>query len=178
MGAQTTTNQAFTTGSSSLKIFATGGTFDKHYDEASGTLGFTAGSHLEKILTRARVTHPHTLDVLPLLDSNDMDADYRADLLRRCREAAEQRFLVIHGTDTIVETARLLAAAGLKKTIVLTGAMVPYSISESDALFNLGYAMAIANTMPVGVYVAMNGCCFTWDNVVKNREKGQFEVLR
>ncbi len=160
----------------SLRVIATGGTFDKHYDELTGTLGF-ARSHLPAVLERTRMTIPVALEVLPLLDSLDMhDAD-RQRVLAACQAAAETAIVIVHGTDTMRETAAVLGAASLGKTVVLTGAMIPYAIANSDALFNLGFATAAAQTLPPGVYVAMNGKVFTWDNVTKNRAAGVFQAL-
>lgn len=158
-----------------LRIIATGGTFDKHYDEISGQLAF-AKSHLPEVMRRARITVPHALETLPLLDSLDMrDADRRR-VLDACRAAAESAIVIIHGTDTMRETAQVLGAAALGKTIVLTGAMIPYEIAGSDALFNFGFAAGVAQTLPTGVYVAMNGQVFAWDSVRKNRTAGVFEA--
>lgn len=160
----------------SLRILATGGTFDKHYDELTGTLGF-AESHLPAVLARTRMTIPVALEVLPLLDSLDMQDADRARVLAACQRADEAAIVIVHGTDTMRETAAVLGAAGLAKTVVLTGAMIPYSIANSDALFNLGFATAAAQTLPPGVYVAMNGQVFSWDNVTKNRAAGVFQAL-
>jgi L-asparaginase len=160
----------------SLRIIATGGTFDKHYDELTGTLGF-ADSHLPAALARTRMTVRVELEQLPLLDSLDMmDAD-RQRVLASCRVAAEPAIVIIHGTDTMRETAGVLGPAALGKTIVLTGAMIPYEIANSDALFNLGFASGVAQVLPPGVYVAMNGQVFAWDKVTKNRAAGVFEPL-
>lgn len=156
-----------------LKIIATGGTFDKRYNELNGSLGF-AESHLPDIIKRARLTTPVALDASHLLDSLDMvDAD-RQRILVSCQEAQEKAIVIIHGTDTMRETAHVLGAANLNKVIVFTGAMVPYDIANSDALFNLGFACGVAQVLPVGVYVAMNGQIFNWDNVQKNRAAGVF----
>jgi L-asparaginase len=157
-----------------LRLIATGGTFDKHYNELNGTLGF-ANSHLPEVIQRSRMTISVALDVLPLQDSLDMvDAD-RARILAACVAATEQAIVIVHGTDTMPETAAVLGAAALNKTIVLTGAMIPYAIANSDALFNLGLACGVAQTLAPGVYVAMNGQVFTWNNVTKNRAAGVFE---
>ena len=160
----------------SLRIIATGGTFDKHYDELSGTLGF-GDSHLPAALARARMTVPVALELLPLLDSLDMQDADRQRVLAGCRAAGENAIVIIHGTDTMRETAAVLGAAELGKTVVLTGAMIPYEIANSDALFNLGFASGVAQTLPAGVYVAMNGRVFAWDNVTKNRAAGVFQPL-
>lgn len=159
-----------------LRIIATGGTFDKHYNELDGTLGFAA-SHLPQVLARSRMTIPVALEVLTLLDSLDMhDAD-RERVLTSCAAAAERAIVIVHGTDTMKDTAAVLGAASLAKTIVLTGAMIPYAFANSDAMFNLGFAAAAAQTLPAGVYVAMNGQVFAWDNVIKNRSAGVFQPL-
>jgi len=160
----------------SLRIIATGGTFDKHYDELTGTLGF-ADSHLPAVLARSRMTIPVALEILPLLDSLDMQDTDRARVLAACRAAAENAIVIVHGTDTMKETAAVLGAAALGKTVVLTGAMIPYAIANSDALFNLGCATAAAQILPAGVYVAMNGQVFAWDNVTKNKAAGVFQPL-
>ena len=160
----------------SLRIIATGGTFDKHYDELTGTLGF-ADSHLPAVLARSRMTIPVALEILPLLDSLDMQDTDRARVLAACRAAAENAIVIVHGTDTMKETAAVLGAAALGKTVVLTGAMIPYAIANSDALFNLGCATAAAQILPAGVYVAMNGQMFAWDNVTKNKAAGVFQPL-
>ena len=159
-----------------LRLIATGGTFDKHYNELNGVLGF-AESHLPEVIKRSRMTVPVALDVLPLLDSLEMgDAD-RERVLTTCQAASEKAIVIVHGTDTMRETAAVLGAAGLDQTVVLTGAMIPYSIAKSDALFNLGFACGVAQVLPAGVYVAMNGQVFPWDNVTKNRSAGVFQGL-
>ncbi|MES2127732.1 MAG: asparaginase domain-containing protein [Pseudomonadota bacterium] len=160
----------------SLRIIATGGTFDKHYNELTGVLGF-ADSHLPEVLARARLTIPVQLEVLPLLDSLDMQDGDRARVLASCQAASEKAIVIVHGTDTMPETAAVLGAANLGQAIVLTGAMIPYSIANSDALFNLGLACGVAQTLAPGVYVAMNGQVFAWDNVKKNRAVGVFQPL-
>ena len=160
----------------SLRIIATGGTFDKHYDELTGKLGF-ADSHLPEVLARTRMTVPVALEVLPLLDSLDMQDSDRARVLAACQAAPETSIVIVHGTDTMKETAGVLGPVALDKTVVFTGAMIPYSIAKSDALFNLGFATAAAQCLPPGVYVAMNGQVFAWDNVTKNRAAGVFQPL-
>ena len=159
-----------------LRIVATGGTFDKHYNELTGILGFSE-SHLPDVIRRTRMTVPVELDVLPLLDSLDMQDADRARVLDACQRASEQSIVIIHGTDTMRETAAVLGAASLGKTIVLTGAMIPYEIANSDALFNLGVAVGVAQVLQAGVYVAMNGQVFPWDNVQKNKAAGVFQTL-
>lgn len=159
-----------------LRIIATGGTFDKHYNELNGSLGF-ADSHLPQAIAQSRMTVDPQLELLPLLDSLDMQDVDRQRVLGACSAAPEKAIVIIHGTDTMKETAAVLGAATLEKAIVLTGAMIPYEIANSDALFNLGFACGVAQILPPGVYVAMNGKVFAWDNVQKNRSAGVFQTL-
>jgi L-asparaginase len=159
-----------------LRLIATGGTFDKHYNELNGVLGFSE-SHLPAVIKRARLTIPVELEVLPLLDSLDMQDADRQRVLAACQAASEKAIVIVHGTDTMPQTAAVLGAAHLGKTVVLTGAMIPYEIANSDALFNLGFACGVAQTLAPGVYVAMNGQVFAWNNVTKNRAAGVFEPL-
>jgi L-asparaginase len=157
-----------------LRILATGGTFDKRYDPTTGVLGF-GETHLHEIVARARVAEPVQVEVV--MDSLDMVDEHRQRVLAACRAAPESALVVVHGTDTMVETARVLADARLPKTIVLTGAMVPYALADSDASFNLGAAVGFARSLAPGVWVAMNGLAHVWSNVRKNRERGVFEQL-
>lgn len=157
-----------------LRIIATGGTFDKHYDEIKGALVFGT-SHLPDALRRARIVQPVSLEALPFLDSLDMQDADRQRILGACQSAIESMLVVIHGTDTMPETAQVLGLANMAKTVVLTGAMIPYEIDGSDALFNLGFACGVAQTLAPGVYVAMNAQVFAWDKVRKNRTAGVFE---
>ena len=159
-----------------LRLIATGGTFDKHYNELNGVLGF-AESHMPEVIKRARLTIPVELQVLPLLDSLDMQDPDRQRVLDACQASSEKAIVIVHGTDTMPQTAAELGAAKLGKTVVLTGAMIPYEIANSDALFNLGFACGVAQTLAPGVYVAMNGQVFAWNNVTKNRAAGVFEPL-
>jgi L-asparaginase len=158
-----------------LRLITTGGTFDKRYDPIKGALGF-ADSHLDTIVTQARMLGPVATEVLMLIDSLDMNDSHRQQILAACKAADEIQMVIVHGTDTMVETAAVLGAAQLGKTIVLTGAMVPFEVAASDALFNLGYAVAAARLAPPGVYVAMNAQLFAWDRVQKNRVLGRFEA--
>jgi len=158
----------------SLRIIATGGTFDKRYDLLTGQLVF-GESVIAKALARARVTVPISFQPLFALDSLDMQDRHRDDLLAACQQSPEARIVIIHGTDTMQQSAEVLGRAALPSTIVLAGAMVPYEIDNSDALFNLGYAMAAATLCPPGVTIAMNGRLFPWDDVIKNRAAGVFE---
>ncbi len=158
-----------------VRIIITGGTFDKYYDEIKGELTFK-NTHLPEILRRARVTLPLELELNQLIDSLYMTDEHRQRILASCQQAPEENIVIIHGTDTMVETARLIGAAGLPKTIVLTGAMIPYAVTGSDSLFNLGFSVAAAQLLPQGVYIGMNGRVFPWDDVRKNREQGVFEL--
>lgn len=157
-----------------IRIIITGGTFDKHYDEIRGNLTFK-GTHLPEILKVARCSVPIEVELNQLIDSLDMHAANRQQVLESCRRAPEEHIVITHGTDTMVETAGVLGAAGLEKTIVLTGAMVPYVFNNSDAVFNLGCAVTAVQILPRGVYIAMNGRVFPWDDVRKNKELGIFE---
>ena len=159
-----------------IRVLVTGGTFDKEYDELGGRL-FFKDTHLPEMLRLARCRVPVQVETLMMIDSLDMTGDDRARVVERCRGCDEDRLVITHGTDTMVETAQALKAAGLGKTVVLTGAMVPYAFGSSDGLFNLGSALSFAQVLPPGVYVAMNGRCFPGDRVRKNRAGGIFEDL-
>jgi L-asparaginase len=162
-----------------IRLFVTGGTFDKEYDERNGTLYFK-DTHLRDMLKLGRCLLDVEVRTLMMIDSLDMDEEDREVILSQCRKCDNARIVVTHGTDTMEQTARLLGEhlddAGLAgKTIILTGAMIPYAFGSSDGLFNLGSALAFAQSLPPGVYVAMNGRYFAWDNVRKNRDAGVFE---
>jgi L-asparaginase len=164
-----------------IRIFVTGGTFDKRYDELNGSLSF-GDTHLPEMLRLGRSRVEVSVRTLMMIDSLDMtDAD-RAIVVDQCRAAAESQIVVTHGTDTMVDTAHALAgameleASAERKTIVLTGAMVPYAFGSSDGLFNLGSALSFVQVLPAGVYIAMNGRCFAWDRVRKNKQTGFFEA--
>ena len=160
-----------------IRIFVTGGTFDKEYNEQNGTL-FFKDTHLPEMLRLGRCRVEVAVRTLMMVDSLDMSDAERALIVDQCRQAPESRIVVTHGTDTIVDTARALAKAfadGSSKTIVLTGAMVPYAFGSSDGLFNLGSALSFVQVLRGGVYIAMNGRCLHWDRVQKNRETGTFE---
>ena len=159
-----------------IRIFVTGGTFDNTYDEIRGVLSFE-DTHLQEMLTLGRSRVDVTVRTLMMVDSLDMtDAD-RELIVRNCVQSAESRIVITHGTDTMVETARAIAAGVAGKTVVLTGAMIPYAFGSSDGLFNLGSALSFAQVLPPGVYVAMNGQHFPWDQVRKNRTTGAFERI-
>ena len=156
-----------------VRLLVTGGTFDKEYDEIRGVLHFRR-THVHEMLRLGRCRLDAPVQVLMLKDSLLMtDAD-RARILRACRRAKETRLVVTHGTDTMAETAACLARGLTGKTVVLTGAMRPYRVGSSDGLFNLGSALSFAQALPPGVFVAMNGLCFPWDDVRKDRRRGIF----
>ncbi len=159
-----------------IRILVTGGTFDKEYNELNGTLFFRRTS-LDHMLERGRCRLNVTIEVLMMKDSLDMSEADRAQIVQACRACAEQRVVITHGTDTMVETAHAISSNVPNKTIVLTGAMIPYAFGSSDGLFNLGSALSFVQALPPGVYIAMNGRVFPWNNVRKNREAGVFETL-
>ena len=159
-----------------IRIFVTGGTFDKTYDEIRGRLAF-GDTHLPEMLKLGRSRVEVSIRTLMMIDSLEMtDAD-RDVIVRNCAHCAESQIVVTHGTDTMVETAAALARGITGKTIVLTGAMIPYDFGSSDGLFNLGSALSFVQVLPAGVYIAMNGQHFAWDRVRKNRETGVFEPV-
>jgi L-asparaginase len=160
-----------------IRVIITGGTFDKEYNELDGTL-FFKNTHLPEMLTLGRSRVDVIITSLMMIDSLDMTDEHRSKIIRECRNAEEERVVITHGTDTMEVTARALGEAKLSKTIVLTGALVPYKFGSSDGLFNLGSALAFVQTLSHGVYIAMNGRYFRWDNVRKNRKTGMFEEMR
>jgi L-asparaginase len=162
-----------------IRILVTGGTFDKEYNELAGALAFQ-NTHVPEMLRLGRCRLEASISTLMMIDSLDMTAADRARIVDACRTSEEPRIVVTHGTDTMVDTAQALASANQKaieKTIVLTGAMVPYAFGSSDGLFNLGSALSFAQVLQPGVYIAMNGRCFEWNRVRKNRETGVFEAI-
>jgi L-asparaginase len=161
----------------SIRLFVTGGTFDKEYDEINGRL-FFKDTHLSEMLKLGRAKIAVEVRTLMMIDSLDMTDDDRALIVKSCRSANEDRIVITHGTDTMEQTARALGQAGLNKTIVLTGAMIPYAFGSSDGLFNLGGAIAFVQALPRGVYVAMNGRYFPWDNVTKDKSTGEFREIK
>jgi L-asparaginase len=160
----------------SVRILITGGTFDKEYDEITGMLYFK-DTHMREILDLGRSKLDVKIRTLMLVDSLDMTNDDRAVILDNCKRVSEDQIVITHGTDTMTETAKVIAEANLEKTIVLTGAMIPYKFGSSDGLFNFGGALAFAQALPYGVYIAMNGRYFDWDKVRKNRNTGVFEEI-
>ena len=159
-----------------IRILVTGGPFDKEYNERDGTLYFK-DTHIGEMLRLGRSRVEVTIRTVMMIDSLEMtDAD-RALIVQNCLQSEEERIVVTHGTDTMTETAAELARAITEKTVVLTGAMIPYAFGSSDGLFNLGSALSFVQALPPGVYIAMNGKCFPWDRVRKNRERGEFEEM-
>ena len=151
-----------------LRIFATGGTFDKIYNQADGGLIFNE-THLNKMLEDYKNKVDVDIETIMLIDSLDMTNNHRQEILNKCKSCKEDMIVITHGTDTMVDTAKLLGRKIKDKTIVLTGAMIPYSFVKSDAHFNLGCAMSLAQALPKGVYITMHGKVFDYDNVKKNK---------
>jgi L-asparaginase len=160
-----------------VQIFVTGGTFDKEYNYITGEL-FFKDTHLKAMLERGRCSIDFDVKTLMMMDSLKMtDAD-RQIITYSCQQSEHDKILITHGTDTMVKTASVIAAAKIPKTIVLTGAMVPYAFgTSSDGFFNLGSAMAFVQMLPHGVYVVMNGRYFDWQKVKKNTQTGNFEEI-
>lgn len=159
------------------RIFITGGTFDKEYNEITGKLYFN-DTHLHDLLDMGRSKVPVEIRTLMMVDSLEMTDQDRELIAHQCNQSEENKIVITHGTDTMGETARVLAEKVKNKTIILTGAMIPIKFGSSDGLFNLGSALAFAQTLPSGVYVAMNGRYFNWDNVRKNKQTGIFEEIK
>ena len=161
-------------GGERIKIFATGGTFDKEYNELTGEL-FFLNTHVRDMLKLGRCLVEVDVEVLMMIDSLQMTDVEREVIRRRCAECPETRIVITHGTDTMEQTAAVLGQSISGKTIVLTGAMVPYQFGSSDGMFNLGTALAFVQALDQGVFVAMNGQCFPWDIVRKDKLRGIFE---
>ena len=161
----------------SVKIIITGGTFDKEYNELSGQL-FFKDTHMSELLSKGRCKLDVEIRTLMMIDSLEMTEADRNLIAENCIKASEDKIVITHGTDTMADTARVLATRIKNKTIILTGAMIPIKFGSSDGLFNLGCALAFVQTLPQGVYVAMNGRYFNWDNVRKNRQTGAFEEIK
>jgi len=159
-----------------IRILVTGGTFDKEYDELTGRLYFK-DTHVAEMLRLGRSRVEVTIRTVMMIDSLEMtDAD-RGLIVQNCAQSPEDRIVITHGTDTMTDTAAAIAHAISGKTIVLTGAMIPYAFGSSDGLFNLGSALSFVQVLPPGVYIAMNGKAFPWDRVQKDRERGEFEEI-
>ena len=160
-----------------IRIFITGGTFDKEYNELNGQLYFK-DTHLSDLLEMGRSKVPVEIRTLMMVDSLEMTDEDRELIVRQCNNCDETQIVITHGTDTMADTATILGKAIKHKTIILTGAMIPIKFGSSDGLFNLGSALAFAQALPFGVYVAMNGRYFNWDNVRKNKQTGVFEEIK
>ena len=158
------------------KIFITGGTFDKEYNEITGELYFKS-SHMYELLELGHCRLDVDIETLMMVDSMEMSKTERNYIIQKCVEEPVQRIVITHGTDTMVETARMLADAIQDKTIVLTGAMIPVKFGSSDGLFNMGSALSFVQALPLGIYIAMNGQIFNQENVKKNQKMGIFEEL-
>lgn len=161
-----------------IQLLVTGGTFDKEYNMITGKLFFKE-THLPKMFERGRCTVDIDVRTLMMVDSLEMTDTDREIILHNCRRSTKDRIIITHGTDKMVATASYLAEKGVAdKTIILTGAMIPYAFgTSSDGFFNLGSALAFAQTLPVGVYIVMNGRYYHWNEVVKNTKTGFFEEL-
>lgn len=160
-----------------IRIFITGGTFDKEYNEITGQLYFN-DTHMHDLLEMGRCKADVEIRTLMMIDSLEMSAEDRELIVHQCNQCEETQIVITHGTDTMAETAKIIADKVKDKTVVLTGAMIPIKFGSSDGLFNLGSALAFAQSLPAGVYVAMNGRYFKWDNVRKNKQTGIFEELK
>ena len=160
-----------------IRIFITGGTFDKEYNELNGQLYFK-DTHLSDLLEMGRSKAPVEIRTLMMVDSLEMTDEDRELIIRQCNNCEETQIVITHGTDTMADTATVLGKAIQHKTIILTGAMIPIKFGSSDGLFNLGSALAFAQALPFGIYVAMNGRYFNWDNVRKNKQTGVFEEIK
>ena len=159
-----------------IQIFVTGGTFDKEYNYITGELYFK-DTHLKEMLVRGRCTIDFDVKTLMMIDSLKMTEADRQIMVYHCTHCETDKILLTHGTDTMVKTAENLAQYNFPKTIVLTGAMIPYKFGSSDGFFNLGSALAFAQALPHGVYVVMNGRYFNWNQVKKNTQTGNFEEI-
>ena len=156
-----------------IQIFVTGGTFDKEYDMLKGQLSLKK-THLKEIFELGRVKIDYILSELMLIDSLEMTDEQRQGIANSCEACPEDAILITHGTDTMVETAKAIARLNLAKTVVLTGALIPYKFESSDGFFNLGNALAFAQVLPPGVYIAMHARYFEWNKCYKNRETSYF----
>ncbi len=161
-----------------IQVFVTGGTFDKEYNYLTGELYFK-DTHLKEMFERGRSEVDIDIKTLMMVDSLQMSEEDLSIIAHNCRKSPHDRILITHGTDRMVHTASVLAAAAITdKTIILTGAMIPYAFgTSSDGFFNLGSALAFAQVLPRGVYIVMNGRYFDWNKVRKNRQRGSFEEI-
>ena len=160
-----------------IQVYITGGTFDKEYNFITGELYFKY-THLPDMFRLGRCTQDIDVKTLMMVDSLEMTDDDREIILHNCKKSESDHIIITHGTDTMVRTGEFLAKANIDKTIVMTGAMIPYAFgTSSDGFFNLGSALAFVQTLPKGVYIVMNGRYFLWNNVRKNKKTGFFEEL-
>ncbi len=160
----------------SIRVLITGGTIDKEYNPVTGELTF-AKSHLTNILNQVRCRAKIVLEEVMLKDSLQMRSEDREEILKRCVACPEDKIIITHGTDTMVETAGVLGQNLKGKTVALVGALIPYAFGASDALFNLGCAFSAVQTLQEGVHITMNGKIFPWNHVRKNKESGEFEEI-
>ena len=160
-----------------IRVFITGGTFDKEYNEITGQLYFN-DTHMHDLLEMGRSKVKVEIRTLMMVDSLEMTDEDRELIAYQCEQCDEKQIVITHGTDTMSDTAKVLGKKIRDKTIILTGAMIPIKFGSSDGLFNLGSALAFVQTLPPGVYVAMNGRYFNWDNVQKNKQTGIFEEVK
>ena len=160
-----------------IKLFATGGTFDKEFNEINGELFFKE-TNLYEVLDLGRCKLDIKIETLMMIDSLKMSETERNYIVSKCKKEDTHKIIITHGTDTIVETAKILAESINDKTIILTGAMIPIKFGSSDGLFNIGSALSFVQTLDPGVYITMNGRYFHWDNVKKNKKIGAFERVR
>jgi L-asparaginase len=159
-----------------IQVFITGGTFDKEYNELNGSLYFKE-THLQEMLDKGRSRLELKTETLFMKDSLEFTENDRSEIQQACANAASDRILITHGTDTMTQTADYLAKHIQHKTIVLTGAMIPYKFGSSDGMFNLGSALAFVQLLPPGIYISMNGKIFPAGQVRKNLVRGEFESI-
>jgi L-asparaginase len=159
-----------------IRLFVTGGTFDKEYDLIHGKLYFN-DTHVPDILERGRCTLNINVRTIMMVDSLEMTDEDRDLIVNQCKHCEEDKIIITHGTDTMVKTAQRIAAEKINKTIILTGAMIPYTFGSSDGLFNLGSAIAFVQCLPNNVYIVMNGKYYLWNDVRKNKQTGFFEEI-
>jgi len=162
----------------SIRILSTGGTIDSSPDYDPNKKSVFEGSQLPTILKQSRLSIPVILEPLMQKDSADLNREDRELIFKKCVQSPETQIIITHGTDTMVETARFLGQRILQdKTVVLVGSFVPFSQKDSDAFFNLGFALASAQRLISGVWIAMGGETFSWDDVQKNMKEKVFERL-
>ena len=158
-----------------IQILITGGTFDKSYNHISGDLFFKK-THIPEMLERSKCRLNVNVKTLMMIDSLEMTKKDIEKIIDECKKTKSSRIVITHGTDTMVKTAKKIAEKIKNKTIVLTGAMIPYAFgSSSDGFFNLGSALSFVQTLKNGIYIAINGQYFDYDKVEKNKLKGYFE---